>query len=78
MADKIYNCNDCKDTGINTYVIAHADSFERVYQACPFCDKGKTIDEAKIPQHEWDERNMQLSWEERHDRVTMNDDRVGR
>lgn len=61
MADK---CKWCHDTGISTYVIAHAHSYERVYQPCQFCEKGKQIDETKIPEHEWEHDDWQLSWEE--------------
>lgn len=58
-------CKHCNGTGIHTYMIAHAQSSERVYQPCPCCEAGKQIDESRIPEHEWEHYDWWLSWEER-------------
>lgn len=57
-------CKYCHGTGIHTYMIAHAQSYERVYQPCPRCEAGQRIDESRIPEHEWEHHDWWLSWEE--------------
>ena len=60
-----YNCTKCRDTGVHKFKDIHADSIETVYIPCPFCDKGKQIDESRIPESEFEYDNI---WESREER----------